>query len=77
MEILKYIAKGRILGPFPSELAYFNGEKIFFAPIFTIPKADSTKENPRERVIVDFSIFMNEPMALRKAFMMTNNDMIW
>ena len=66
-----------MLGPFQRELVYLNEESIFYAHIFTIPNDDSTKKNASKRVIVDFSIFMNEPMALHKAFMMINYDMLW
>ena len=77
VEILKYIAKGRILGPFPRPTEFLNNEKIYFAPIFTIDKSDSTKENPRKRTIIDFSVYHNDPMIMKTCTMLSNKDLIW
>lgn len=76
VEILNYISKGRILGPFPGPTRILNDKLIYFANIFTLDKADSTEENPRKRTIVDFSVFMNDPMILKTCSMLHNLDLI-
>ena len=44
---------GRFAGPFPPWVETLNGRRINFLPMFTIPKADSTPEVPKNRVLLN------------------------
>lgn len=54
-EMVDHWLMGKFTGPWPHWVRYINDEEIKFLPTFTIPKGDSTTENPKNRVLINAS----------------------
>ena len=63
-EFIDHWILGKFLGPYPPWVRTLYGKPIKWVPMFTIPKADSTPSNPKNRVLLNAAYKHPDPWSV-------------